>query len=84
MVGSMSASSGSPGGEPWVLVTEVLEEKPDESLPPWVVAGLLLDCAVRSHLIRVQLCATLWIVARHGSSVHGIFQARILEWVAIS
>ena len=63
MVGSVSASFGFPGGEPWALVTEVLEEKPDESLPPWVVAGLPLDCAVRSHFIRVQLCATLWIVA---------------------
>ena len=27
---------------------------------------------------------TPWIVPRKGSSVHGIFQARILEWVAIS
>ena len=34
-----------------------------------------------SHFSHVQLFATLWIVA---SSVHGIFQARILEWAAIS
>ena len=36
-------------------------------------------------LSRVQLFATLWTVARRaaGSSVHGIFQARMLEWVAI-
>ena len=32
-------------------------------------------------LSRVQLFATLWTVP--GSSVHGILQARILEWVAI-
>ena len=32
-------------------------------------------------LSRVQIFATLWTV---GSSVHGISQARILEWVAIS
>ena len=33
----------------------------------------------------VQLFATLWTVAfQAGSPVHGIFQARVLEWVAIS
>jgi len=32
----------------------------------------------------VQLFATLWTVCNApGSSVHGILQARILEWVAI-
>ena len=31
----------------------------------------------------VQLFATPWTVAPPGSSVRGIFQARILEWVAI-
>ena len=35
-----------------------------------------------SHFSRVQLFATLWI-SQPGSSVHGILQARILEWVAI-
>ena len=36
-------------------------------------------------LSRVRLFATPWTVAYlPGSSVHGIFQARILEWVAIS
>ena len=30
-----------------------------------------------------QLFATPWTVAHQGSSAHGIFQARILEWVAI-
>ena len=35
---------------------------------------------------RVQLFATPWTVAcsQPGFSIHGIFQARILEWVAIS
>ena len=32
----------------------------------------------------VQLFCNPWTVAQPGSSVHGIFQARILEWVAIS
>ena len=35
-------------------------------------------------LSHVRLFATPWTVARQGASVHGIFQARILEWVAIS
>ena len=32
----------------------------------------------------VRLFATPWTVARQGLSAHGILQARILEWVAIS
>ena len=32
----------------------------------------------------VQSCATLCNPRLSGSSVHGTFQARILEWVAIS
>ena len=41
-------------------------------------------------LSRVQVFVTLWTVPAPphphppGSSVHGIFQARILEWIAIS
>ena len=36
-------------------------------------------------LIRIQLFATPWTAASvHGSSVHGIFKARVLEWVSIS
>ena len=35
-------------------------------------------------LSRVPLFATPWAVAYQASSVHGILQARILEWVAIS
>ena len=36
-----------------------------------------------SHFSRVQLFATLWTVLP-GSSVHGIFQVRILAWLGIS
>ena len=32
----------------------------------------------------VQLFATPWTVVHQAPFVHGIFQARILEWVAIS
>ena len=36
-------------------------------------------------LSRVRLFATPWTVASvHGFSVHGIFKARVLEWVTIS
>ena len=37
-----------------------------------------------SVLSHIQLFATQWTGSPLGSSVHGIFQARILEWVAIS
>ena len=36
-----------------------------------------------SHFGCVQLCVTLWTVARQDSSVHGILQARIVEGVAM-
>ena len=46
---------------------------------------------VRHDLVTKQIvaqsCSTLWDLlgcSPPGSSVHGIFQARILEWVAIS
>ena len=41
-------------------------------------------CVRTRVLSRVWLFAAPWTVVHHGSSVHGILQARILEWVAIS
>ena len=35
-------------------------------------------------LSRVQLLVTPWTAALPGFSIHGIFQARVLEWIAIS
>ena len=43
----------------------------------------VLACVSASCFSRVQFFATLWTVASTGSSVHGILQAGILEWVAI-
>ena len=43
-----------------------------------------LPSLVCYSLSSVWLFAILWTVAHQGSSVHGIFQARILWWVAIS
>ena len=37
-----------------------------------------------SHFSYVQLFLTLWTIACQGSTVHGILQSRILEWVAMS
>ena len=48
-----------------------------------VMATLLQRKKVKS-LSRVRLFATPWTVAYQGSSVDGIFQARILEGDAIS
>ena len=42
----------------------------------------LLSCM--KSLSRVRLFATPWTVVLPGSSIHGILQARVLEWVAIS
>ena len=39
-------------------------------------------CAL-SRFSHVQLCATLWTVARQAPPSMGILQARIPEWVAI-
>ena len=44
------------------------------------------DCLykeVLSHLSHVRLLVTLWSDSPPGSSVRGILQARVLEWVAI-
>ena len=37
----------------------------------------------QSHFSCVRLWATLWDCSLPGSSVHGILQARILEWVTV-
>ena len=58
-----------------------------------VMAGMIFSCVVRTlscsevKVLVTQLCLTLWNprdCSLPSSSVHGILQARILEWVAIS
>ena len=44
--------------------------------------GKTVHACVLSCFNRVQLCMTLW-TSPPGSSVHGILQARILQWVAV-
>ena len=46
--------------------------------------GGVLSWGEVKSLSRVWLFATPWTVAYQAPPVHGIFQARILEWVAIS
>ena len=43
----------------------------------------LVYLAIVWSLSRVRLFATPWTVALPGSSVRGVLQARILEWVAV-
>ena len=58
------------------------------SVHPLLVQRTTAVCQGLSQLLRVclpsQLFATPWTVAPLGSCVCGIFQARILEWIAIS
>ena len=43
------------------------------------------DCKkVKEHVSRSVLSDSLWTPCSPSSSVHGILQARILEWVAVS
>ena len=46
------------------------------------VSGFSAVCVCSSFSVVSDSFVTLWTVTQ-GSSVHGIFQARILEWVAI-
>ena len=58
-----------------------LDKKLHEGLYPYLLAQYVSVCSV------AQLCPTLLDLMNcslSGSSVHGISQARILEWVAIS
>ena len=54
--------------------------------PPWLSSSACL-AQISNRCSVAQLCLTLWDpmdCRLLGSSVHGILQARILEWVATS
>ena len=56
-------------------------------LIPWLISLLLLFVESEVNVLVAQLCLTLcdpMDCSPSGSSIHGIFQARILEWVVIS
>ena len=42
-----------------------------------------MPACLPSRLSRVQLCATLWTIARQALLSVAILQARMLEWVAM-
>ena len=46
--------------------------------------ALLFIVLLFSHEVASDSFAVLWTVTLQGSSVHGIFQARVLEWGAIA
>ena len=52
--------------------------------PEVVAIASLVHVCVLSHLSHIQLFVTTMDCSPPGSFVHGIFQAKILEWVAIS
>ena len=65
-------------------------KKPEDTLLLWAIPEGQLQCPLSSgtgSAQLLQLCSTLcdpMNCSPPGSSVHGIFQARILEWVSIS
>ena len=50
----------------------------------WSMSLTSFACCVLSHFSCVQLFEAQWTVACQAPLIHEIFQARILEWVAIS
>ena len=66
---------GSPPGSPGILQARTLE---------WVAISFLQCMKVKSESEVTQSCLTLrdpMDRSLPGSSIHGIFQARVLEWV---
>ena len=64
----------------WNLMDFAMKERREYLQGASYVAGMLKV----KLLSRVQLFATPWAVSLPGSSIHGIFQASVLEWAAVS
>ena len=71
------------------------EDKDEREAPPRVslfcfpsnfkpVSWYLLGACMLNRFSQVWLFATVWTISLPGSSVHGVLQARILEWTAVS
>ena len=77
--------------KPW---TTMVNRKESQILASFSIASVYImnigvdSPSLFSYCVKVsQLCLTLWDYtdcSLPGSSVHGIFQARILDWAAIS
>ena len=64
----------------------LMAEKEEFNIAP-STSGIILVWGMKVKVLITQSCLTLCNpldCILQGSSVHGIFQARILEWVAIS
>ena len=81
--------------EQWMEVCDIIQKAVFKTIPKknkWKKAKWLSDKALqiaekRSESEAAQLCLTLcnpMDCSLPGSSIYGLFQARILEWVAIS
>ena len=58
-----------------------------EATSQFCPAFLVLSILSKIGLVHAQSCLTPFNILDHsllGSSVHGVFQARVMEWVAIS
>ena len=63
---------------------DIVQETVSKTIPMERNAKKQNGCLrLRSHFSRVRLCATPWTAA-YQASVHGILQAKTLEWVAIA
>ena len=66
--------------------TLAVHRNPESSLPEWWIFSSWCSLPSWSEVKVFQSCLTLWDpmdCCLRGSSVHGILQARILEWIAI-
>ena len=80
----VGSSTGKQDGKKLLMLTELLYSKRAGTTQGNL--GLEAQGSVCGCLV-AKLCLTLgtpWTLDHQGSSVHGILQARILEWVAIS
>ena len=69
-------------GSPALQADALLSKPPGNCHPKSMEEGQRVECVCLFS--RVWLFMTPWTVGPPGSSVHGIFQASILDWVAIS
>ena len=69
----------------WVTVREGEDGMTwESSIETYTSPTCNVAAAAAAYLLSsVRLCATLWTAAPSGSSVHGILQARVLEWVSM-
>ena len=75
----------------WLLLLKVFHRLAESSFPEVempTMGSLTVHCEAESYCVCVCVLRRVWLLATPwsppGSPAHGIFQARMLEWVAIS